>query len=538
VRFPQQSGYSGRPRRWLVTWALVACVAAGMAGLAWLALALLDSPPAGTASSSGPASVDPASWAMSPASPPVRVCGNDAILGRGPKSPPKGAVVIPAGNNSGTAIAHNWTVRPHTTYWFAPGTHTLGTGTYSQIIPADGDTFIGAPGAVLNGQHSNLYAFTQQAHDVTIRYLTIKNFGPRGASGGQGVVNHDRGSGWHIDHITVQNSAGAGVMLGSGNVLAYSCLKNNGEYGFQGGDSGITADHNEVAGNNTDDWESLQPGCGCSGGAKFWGVKGATITNNYVHDNHGPGLWADTNNRGFDVENNYIANNAGEGFIYEISYNLRLADNTFVHNAVVAGPHTGGFPAPAVFISESGADSRIPGPYGHTLAITGNRFTDNWAGVVLWENADRFCGSPANTSTGECTLVSPKVATIHSCNATKIFTAPYYSNCRWKTQNVLVSRNYFTFNPAHIGPECTPATYCGFNGIFSQWGSEPSWSPYHGIVVENNIIFNQNNHFMSNIYEGPWQFVARQQGNAVDWATWRGSPYGQDAGSTMNGRGA
>jgi Right handed beta helix region len=538
VRFSQQRGYSGRPRRWAVSWVLVACVAAGLAGLAWLALALLDSPPAGTASSPGSASVGPASWSSSPASPPVRVCGNDAILGRGPTSPPKGAVVIPAGNNSGTAIAHNWTIRPDTTYWFAPGTHTLGRGKYSQIIPANGDTFIGAPGAVLDGQRSNLYAFTQQARDVTIRYLTIKNFGPQGASGGQGVVNHDRGPNWHIDHITVRNSAGAGVMLGSGNVLAYSCLKNNGEYGFQGGDSNITADHNEVVGNNTDDWENLQPGCGCSGGAKFWGVKGATITNNYVHDNHGPGLWADTDNRGFDVENNYIANNAGEGFIYEISYNLRLANNTFVHNAVVAGPRIGGFPAPAVFISESGADSRVPGPYGRTLTITGNRFTDNWAGVVLWENADRFCGSPANTSTGECTLVNPEVATIHSCNATKIFTAPYYSNCRWKTQNVFVSRNYFFFNPANIGPECTPAKYCGFNGIFSQWGSEPSWSPYHGTVIENNIIFHQNNHFMSNIYEGPWQFVARQQGNAVDWATWRGSPYRQDAGSTMNRRGA
>ena len=153
----------------------------------------------------------------------------------GPSSPPKGAVVIPAGDDSGTVLAHTWTIRPDTTYWFAPGRHTLGTGQYSQIIPADGDTFIGAPGAVLDGQHVNLYAFTQQAEKVTIRYLTIQNFGAHGDSGGQGVVNHDQGSGWHIDHVTVQDNAGAGVMLGPANVLAYSCLKDNGEYGFQGG---------------------------------------------------------------------------------------------------------------------------------------------------------------------------------------------------------------------------------------------------------------------------------------------------------------
>jgi hypothetical protein len=110
---------------------------------------------------------------------------------------------------------------------------------------------------------------------------------------------------------------------------------------------------------------------------------------------------------------------------------------------------------------------------------------------------------------------------------------PYYSDCRWKTQNVVVSGNDFAFDPASIGPDCTPAKYCGFNGIFSQWGS---WSPYHGTVVENHITFDQNNHFKSNTYSGPWQFVVREQGNAVSWETWRGSPYHQDAGSTMNGR--
>jgi hypothetical protein len=518
---------------WPTGWALVACVAAGLlalAGLTWLTLALLRSPPAGPASSDG----GPASSAAGPVSPPVRVCGNDAILGGGPSSPPKGAVIIPAGDNSGTVLGHNWTIRPDTTYWFGPGTHTLGADQYSQIIPANGDTFIGAPGAVLDGQHVNLYAFTQHASRVRIRYLTIQNFGGHGDNGGQGVVNHDEGSGWHIDHVTVQDSAGAGVMLGSNNVLAFSCLKDNGEYGFQGGGSHITVDHNEIVGNNTDNWEAMQPGCGCTGGAKFWGVNQATITSNYVHDNLGPGLWADTNNRGFDVEHNYFASNQGEGFIYEVSYNLRLADNTFVRNALVAGPKLGGFPDPAVYISESGADRRVQGPYGNTLAITGNTFTDNWGGVVLWENADRYCGSPANTSTGECTLVDPRMVTTHSCNATDITREPYFNGCRWKTQNVLVSGNEFTFDPAKIGPDCTPAKYCGFNGIFSQWGSSPSWSPYHGSVVENHITFGQNNHFASNTYNGPWQFMVHQQGNVVSWATWQGRPYDQDAGSTMN----
>ena len=321
-------------------------------------------------------------------------------------------------------------------------------------------------------------------------------------------------------------------MLGSGNVLAYSCMTDNGEYGFQGGGTRITVDHNEVAGNNTDNWEAKQSGCGCSGGAKFWGVNGATVTSNYVHDNIGPGLWADTNNRGFDVEGNYISGNQNEGFIYEISYNLRLAGNTFIRNGLVAGPRLAGFPEPAVYISESGADHRVHGPYGDTLAITGNTFIDNWSGVVLWENADRYCGSPANTSTGACTLVNPKLVTTTSCKTASVRSAPYYNDCRWKTQNVIVSRNVFTLDPAQAGSACTPANYCGFNGIFSQWGS---WQPYHGTVVENHLTFDQNNHFLSNAYNGPWHFVVQQQGNSVDWTSWRGDPYRQDAGSTMSG---
>src|SRR5215469_3340032 len=338
------------------------------AGLTALTLGLLRSAPTGPASSGA----GPAPPTASPASPPARVCGNQAILGGGPSAPPKGAVIIPAGDDSGTVIAHNWTVRPDTTYWFAPGRHTLGTGQYSQIIPANGDTFIGAPGAIIDGQHQNLYAFTQHARNVTIRYLTISNFGGPGDNHDQDVVKHDEGANWHMDHITVRDSAGAGVMLGPGNVLTYSCLKDNGQYGFQGFGPRITVDHNEIVGNNADNWETRQAGCGCTGGAKFWDVNEATITSNYVHDNLGPGLWADTNNRGFDVEYNFFASNHGEGFIYEISYNLRLAHNTFIRNALVAGPNLKGFPDSAVYISESGADSRVPGPFGDTLAITGN----------------------------------------------------------------------------------------------------------------------------------------------------------------------
>ena len=260
-----------------------------------------------------------------------------------------------------------------------------------------------------------------------------------------------------------------------------------------------------------------------------------SITDNYIHNNHGPGIWADTDNANFNVAGNYISDNDAEAVIYETSYNLRLTDNTFVRNALVDGPSLKGFPDPAVYISESGGDSRVPDSYGAGIDIFRNTFIDNWSGVVLWENADRYCSSRVETSIGYCTLVDPSAATVRNCsNPSLIRTEPYYSDCRWKTQNVQVSDNDFIFEPAYIGPQCTATNYCGFNGIFSQWGSG---QPYYGAVIENHITFEQNNHFASNTYTGPWRFMVLQQGNVVSWAAWQFGSYNQDEGSTLNSTG-
>ncbi len=532
----------GRPLGWLI----LALVTAAVVGLTSLALASRDSsaPPADSAGQV-PA-LDMAS-APGPASPPVRMCGDKAILGRGPSSPPKGAVVIPAGDDSGSALARDWTIKPDTTYWFAPGIHTLGGDQFAQIQPKDGDTFIGAPGAILDGQGHNHYAFTSNARNVTIKYLTIQNFGvgssattPSGDNGGQGVINHDSGHGWVMKYLTVQYNAGAGIFLGTGNILSHSCMRDNGEYGFQGvgtdagpfGATHLTIDHNEVTGNNTWNWESKNGGCGCSGADKFWDVADVRLTDNYIHNNHGPGIWADTDNANFNVTGNYVSDNDSEGVIYETSYNLRLVHNTFARNGLPDGPGLHGFPFPVIYISESGCDSRVSHSYGAAINISGNTFNNNWGGIVLWENANRYCSSGANTSTGACTIVDPSVATIKNCsNPGLLTTKPYYNDCRWKTQNVLVKGNYFFLDPAKVGSACTPAKYCGFNGIFSEWGS---WDPYKGKVVEVHITHNQNNHFTSNTYVGPWQFMVLEQGKAVDWGEWRGTPYKQDAGSSLN----
>ena len=346
-----------------------------------------------------------------------------------------------------------------------------------------------------------------------------------------------------------------------GNVIEGNCLTGNGQSGFgtytvhdtsplTHGASNIAIADNEISGNDTCNWEALPrwpgpapppgcrgvpatPGCGCSGGGKFWQVDGGRFEGNYVHDNYSTGVWWDSGNTGFDIEGNYISGNYSDGLIYEISYNALIRHNTFVRNGLVAGPANPGFPAAAVYVSESGSDPRVPGQYGTAFLITENMFRDNWSGVVLWENSNRFCNSPANTSGDECTLVAQAVARVTACTAASIAHAPYYSDCRWQTRNVLVNHNLFDFDPADIGPSCIPLNRCGFQGLFSEYGTYPSWSPYKGTVVEDHLTFQQDNHFASNIYLGPWLFLVHDQGNVVSWAVWQAKPYSQDSGSTF-----
>lgn len=462
-----------------------------------------------------------------PTAPPAAVCGSAAILS-GPTIQPPGSVRVDPGNDlPGLTRASP----VGTTFWLTAGVHTLGTGVYSQIAPADNMTFIGAPGAVLDGQGINAYAFTQKANKVRIAYLTVQNFvAPRD----EGVVNHDYGAGWIIEHNTIQHNGGAGVLLGDDNELRYNCLRSNEQYGFQGFGNSMVIDRNEIAGNNTGDLETKYPGCGCTGGAKFWDAQHAFITNNWVHDNKSVGLWADTNDLDFLFEGNYIENNDSIGLMYETSYNAVIRNNTFKRNAIKTG-RSNSFPSGAIYLSESGGDGRVPSTVTGTanLEVSGNNFVDNWDGVVLWENADRFCGSPANTSGGYCTIVNAE-ANLTTCNdpasGGRIHLEPHYSDCRWKTQNVKVHNNIFSFDPLAVG--CTTGA-CGRNGLFSNFGTYPSWSPYKAYLVEDAITSKQGNVWSNNTYTGPWSFTLRDQSSSVSFATWQGAPHYQDVGSTF-----
>ncbi|MDQ3787978.1 MAG: right-handed parallel beta-helix repeat-containing protein [Actinomycetota bacterium] len=446
----------------------------------------------------------------------------------GVPAPPEGAVVVVPGTDLSAATRNN---PPGTTFWLSPGTHVLAHDRFGQVMPKDGDAYLGAPGAVLDGQRINQAAFTQTAADVVIRGLTIRGFV---APLDQGVVNHDSGPRWVIEGNVIEDNDGAAMMAGVGQRVIGNCLRDNGQYGINayraGGLSDIVVEGNEITGNNTADWETRLPGCGCTGGMKFWATNGADLRGNWVHHNHGVGIWADTNNNDFVVEDNLIEDNYAEGLFYELSYNMVLSGNTFRRNALPYGRKRAergdNFPVAAVYVSESGGDPRVPARTD-LIDIRGNMFSDNWSGVTLWENADRFCNSPANTSGLSCTLTAPALS---SCVQPGIASAPLFGDCRWRTQRVLVRENTFEFDAAT--PGC--AGMCGRMAVLSNYGTYPEWSPYKGWTVADAITYAQGNQWSDNLYYGPWTFVAHDTGRSLSFAAWRSAPYHQDTCSGFN----
>ncbi|MEV5298779.1 right-handed parallel beta-helix repeat-containing protein [Amycolatopsis methanolica] len=499
--------------------------AAGVLALAGVVAAVAPDP--------GPSAVVPTVQGApaAPPAPPAAVCGSPALTG--PASPPPGAVVVPAGSNAGFDFS-----TPGATYWFAPGVHTLAPGEYSQIAPGAGATLLGGPGAVLDGNRDNRYAITGRATGVTIRHLTIRNFA---APRDEGVVNHDSGDGWTVEHNTLTRNRGAALMAGARNRIAGNCLADNGQYGlnaYQSGNriTGLVVEGNEFTGNNTEDWEAQLPGCGCTGAMKFWAVNGADVRNNWIHGNHGTAVWADTNNNDFLIEDNLIEDNDGTGIFYEISYNAVIRGNTLRDNAWRTGREFAGerdpFPTGAIYLSEADGDARIPARTAK-IEVTGNLLENNWGGVVAWANADRFCNSSAST-TSDCTLIVGPENT-SACSPPAIAREPLYTDCRWWTSDLEIHGNTFRFDPAAVDGGC-PVEFCGRMALLSNYGSSPDWSPYQGDVIQRHIVFAAGNRWHDNTYTGPWRFTVPDMSTTVPVPQWTGAPYHQDAGSTFDGR--
>jgi hypothetical protein len=179
---------------------------------------------------------------------------------------------------------------------------------------------------------------------------------------------------------------------------------------------------------------------------------------------------------------------------------------------------------------------RIPGwrTYGRLFVIAHNRFVNNWAGIIAWENPDRFAGSPANSSGGYTTLVNPEVATVEACAARRRSARSHTSTTAAGRCSLCGPRTTGSSSSRRGCLPCTHSSGCRFQGLVSSYGTYLSWSPYKGVhrsrphhPPSGESVGGQHLH-RSVALRGP---RARARRVVVDVA-WRGVKYGQDSGST------
>jgi hypothetical protein len=252
----------------------------------------------------------------------------------------------------------------------------------------------------------------------TYKYLTIgpNEYGYTG-SGSAPRQGQNSGGGYAID-------------AGSNTTIEYNCLTQNaqGAFNIENADN-LTIIRNEMSKNGLGLYPDIggtgasKFSCGCSGGGKIFYSKNATFDGNYVHDNYNDGVWFDTDNAGADISHNYFASNWGSGIVYESSYNANISDNTLVGNGWASdgtwpagvnggtcdgvsctdglGPISGkggGNPYAAIDLSNSGGNDNLPTNYQGHLLVEGNVLSNNFGGVKVYTDTNRYPGNIDNDS--------------------------------------------------------------------------------------------------------------------------------------------
>ncbi|MCP4307082.1 MAG: hypothetical protein GY788_19870 [bacterium] len=211
---------------------------------------------------------------------------------------------------------------PEGTVFMIHGTHNRQT-----IKPRDGQQFIGATDAVLDGNDTTDYAFDGSADDVLLRNLEIRNYD---SNKQRGAIDADGGD-WTVEGCDIHHNAAVGVRLSSGTpTVRFNNIHHNYQLGINVPHSvnGLI-ENNEVAYNNFEqdyDWGFE------AGGSKFWSTTNLTVRGNWTHHNHGPGFWTDHDNIGIIYENNLVEHNFANGLFHEIGYDGIIRNNTIRYN--------------------------------------------------------------------------------------------------------------------------------------------------------------------------------------------------------------
>jgi parallel beta-helix repeat protein len=223
--------------------------------------------------------------------------------------------------------------------------HVAGTGfliksgvhRQQSVRPKQDMSFIGEPGAVLDGENIAPYAF--QAHltnSVTIRGLRVTRYAPPAHTAAVDAVET---RGWLIEDNEIDhNSNGVlrayGLRLGSWSLVRRNKIHHNGWLGINCyNETDTVVENNELYANPAALFEDT---VGEAANMKLFDCGRITIRGNNVHDGLFRGIWVDTMQPDITIEDNRVVNHGHQGIWYEVSYRGVIRNN-YVENAGYRG---------------------------------------------------------------------------------------------------------------------------------------------------------------------------------------------------------
>jgi Right handed beta helix region len=228
------------------------------------------------------------------------------------------------------------------------------------------------------------------AADVSVEYLDISH----DLHVSTGTIY--TGTGWTITHNDIHDSyssPGYGVAIYGGDqgTIEYNCLSKMGDYGVNLFGSNSKFDYNEIYESNY----KPDPGCGCSGGGKWWGTLNADIVDNaFVDDSPAGGIpvWLDNGNSGTLISGNYFYMSYGSAIDSETGFDLNVTGNLFLDGGWGKGSGGCGNNCDGAVGLNSSGGFNVPGSrYENQVLISDNQFVDDWQGIDIWQAGSRSC---------------------------------------------------------------------------------------------------------------------------------------------------
>ena len=219
--------------------------------------------------------------------------------------------------------------------------------------------------------------------NVTVANLVIEeaaNPAQVGAIETRQIDPYLAGSGWRILDNEIRLNHGVGVSFTSGAIVTGNYIHHQGQLGF--GAEGVdgTFSNNELSFNGAAEysagWEA--------GGSKSWATERLRLTHNFVHDNRGPGFWADGGNIDMTYEYNKIVGNWLGGIKHEISYDAVIQHNYVADN----GWRRKGWAWDAGIMIQSSGGNKL-------IDVSQNEVVNNANGITVLDSGERDLEDPA-----------------------------------------------------------------------------------------------------------------------------------------------